>query len=97
VWDGTYHALYIRGKAGDLLWGYRPAVSFTNWRIRKGESGRWILRATITRVEPFASRQTPLLFTAPREGTRDGFWAWGVESVQVGTNQLVAILGPPEQ
>jgi len=97
VWDGSFHHIRITGAAGDILWGYRPAVSFRHWAIRKGQDGRWILTATIACVEPFAIRQTPLLFTAPREGARDGFWAWGVESVQVGAERLVARLGPPEQ
>lgn len=97
MWDGSFHAVYIRGAAGAILWGYRSAATFTSWRIRKTGSGRWILTATIAHVEPFAIRQTPLLFTAPREGTCDGFWAWGVETVQVGDRQLVARLGPPEQ
>lgn len=97
MWDGSFHAVQIRGAAGAILWGHRPAASFTRWRIRKGGAASWILTATIARVEPFAIRQTPLLFTAPREGTRDGFWAWAVESVQVGDQQLIARLGPPEQ
>jgi hypothetical protein len=97
VWDGSFHFVTIRGAAGEILWGYRPAATFKQWQIRKGEGPLWILTATIVRVEPFAIRQTPLLFTAPREATRDGFWAWGCESVRVGDHQLVAQLGPPEQ
>ncbi|HEV8211055.1 MAG TPA: hypothetical protein VGP77_13065 [Vicinamibacterales bacterium] len=97
MWDGSFHFVQIRGAAGEILWGYRPAATFKRWTIRKGGSGQWILTARLVRVEPFAIRQTPLLFTAPREETRDGFWAWGVESVQVGDRQLVARLGPPEQ
>jgi hypothetical protein len=98
VWDGSFHHVQIRGAAGDLLWGYRSAAAVTSWTIRKGQDGRWILTATLARVEPFQVRQTPLLFTAPREGTRDGFWAWAVEELlQVGDGRLVARLGPPEQ
>ena len=97
MWDGSFHRIAIRGRAGALLWGHRQAATFSAWTIRKGADGRWVLSATLARSEGFMLRQTPLLFTAPREGTRDGFWAWGVESIHVGTNQLVAHLGPPEQ
>lgn len=97
MWDGSFHAVRIRGTAGALLWGWREAATFTRWTIRKGGPAHWILTATLARVEPVYLRQTPLLFTAPREGTRDGFWAWGVEEVQVGDRQVVARLGPPEQ
>jgi hypothetical protein len=97
VWSGLYHHVRIRGVKGALLWGYHQAATFNGWVIRKGADGQWILTATLKQGNAFQLRQRPLLFTAPREGTRDGFWAWGVESVHVGTTQVVAMLGPPEQ
>jgi hypothetical protein len=92
----VFHHLTLHGGAASLLWGYHTAVKLRAWRIAKHE-GQWTLTATIERADAFMSRQSPLLFTAPHEKGRDGFWAWGVESVQVGPNQLVAKLGPPEQ
>jgi hypothetical protein len=92
--SATFHRIRLRGAAGEILWGYRPAASFTNWTIRKGGREIWVLTATIARVEPFAIRQKPLLFSAPRE---KGFWAWGVDRIEVGDTQIRAFLGPPEQ
>jgi len=88
-----FRQLTLRGGAASLLWGYRPAVTLRSWTIAKTD-GQWTLTGTIDRVDRFMARQTPLLFTAPRP---QGFWAWGVESVHVGTSQVVAKLGPPEQ
>lgn len=85
--------LTLRGSTASLLWGYRTAAVLTSWRIYK-EKGQWMLSATLERADAFQCRQRPLMFTAPRSG---GFWSWGIESVQVGTSQLVAKLGPPEQ
>jgi hypothetical protein len=88
-----FRQLTVRGTTASLLWGYRSAATLRSWTIQRTD-GQWTLTGTIERVDRFMARQTPLLFTAPRP---HGFWAWGVESVQVGTNQLVAKLGPPEQ
>lgn len=88
-----FRALTISGGAASILYGYRQAATLTSWRITKRD-GRWTLTATVARVDRFMARQKPLLFTAPRA---KGFWAWGVTSMDVGTNQLVATLGPPEQ
>jgi hypothetical protein len=92
----VFDHLRIRGTAASILWGYRPAAVLKSWSIVRVKT-EWRLTATIERVEPFMIRQGPLLFTAPREHARDGMWAWGVHSVQVGTHQLIARLGPPEQ
>jgi len=98
VWDGSFHHVRIRGVRGALLWHHHTAASLTAWTIRKGGDGRWRLAASLRGdANRFQLRQTPLLFTAPREGARDGWWAWGVESVQVGDRHLTATLGPPEQ
>lgn len=85
--------LTLHGGTASLLWGYRTAAVLKTWRIAKRE-GKWTLTATIERVDAFQARQKPLLFTAPRAG---GFWAWPIESLDMGPNQLRAILGPPEQ
>ena len=90
-----FTSLTLTGGAAQLLWGYRTAAHVGAWRIKKSDvDGRWTLTATLTRIDAFQLRQTPLLFTAPRPG---GFWCWPVTSLQVGTSQLVATLGPPEQ
>jgi hypothetical protein len=89
----VFTSLTLRGGAGTLLWGYRPAVELKAWTISKHE-GQWTLRATIARIDRFQARQTPLLFTAPRPG---GFWAWAVEAIDLGDHALTAKLGPPEQ
>lgn len=91
-----FDRLTIRGSAASILWGYRPAATLTAWRIAKVK-GQWMLTGTLARSDAFQLRQTPLLFTAPHEGGRDGWWAWGINSIQVGPRSLVAHLGPPEQ
>lgn len=91
-----FDTLTLHGGAGSLLWGYRTAAVCKAWRIAK-HAGQWRLTATLVRGEPFMLRQTPLLFTAPHEGGRDGFWAWGIEAIDVAGLQVRARLGPPEQ
>ncbi len=90
-----FERLTLHGTAASLLWGYQPAVTLRSWRIYKHE-GQWTLSGTLATVDAFQARQRPLLFTAPRPG---GFWAWSVVdgSLQLGAQQLVAKLGPPEQ
>lgn len=91
-----FDTLRLHGGAASILWGYRPAATLRSWSIAK-VNGQWTLTATLERPDAFMLRQTPLLFTAPREGAHDGFWAWGVEAITVGTHNLTARLGPPEQ
>jgi len=93
----VFLSLRLHGGAASILWGYRPAATLRNWHIAKADDGRWMLTATIERIDAFGSRQKGLLFTAPHERGRDGHWAWGVNSVQLGDRRLVAHLGPPEQ
>jgi hypothetical protein len=90
-----FDKLRIHGTAASILWGYRPAVVLKSWAIARVK-GQWTLTGTIERVEPFMARQRPLLFAAPRDGARDGHWAWGVQSIQIGGSSLIAKLGPPE-
>jgi hypothetical protein len=90
-----FQAITLRGGRASLLWGHQAAIVVRSWRIRKQtEDPRWVLVAAIERVDGYASRKRPLLFTAPRVG---GFWCWPVEALEVGTSQLRAVLGPPEQ
>ena len=89
-----FRRLRVRGAAGSLLWGYHAAAVLGRWTIAKGSDGKWRLTAVVTRLEAFQIRQRPLLFTAARE---HGWWAWGVESIEIGDRSLVAVLGPPEQ
>ena len=92
-----FTALRIRGAAATILWGARPAATLRSWSIAQVK-GQWTLTATADRVDAYQCRQRPLLFTAPHEQGRDGWWAWGVESFDlVGPNQIRATLGPPEQ
>jgi hypothetical protein len=93
----VFTALRIHGAAASILWGHRPAVTLRSWSIAKVQ-GQWTLTGTIDRVDAFQCRQKPLLFTAPREGAHDGFWAWGLEGpIEIGNNRIRAKLGPPEQ
>lgn len=92
-----FRSLRLRGGTAAILWGYRTAAALTSWTIAKNTAGEWMLTGQLARIEPFMVRQKPLLFTAPRTGTRDGFWAWGVESITVGPTSVVAKLGEPEQ
>lgn len=93
-----FQNLTLRGDRASLLWGYHTAAALGKWKIARNEAGQWMLSARMARVDAFQLRQRPLLFTAPRDGAHDGWWAWGVEGeVQVGTHRLVAYLGPPEQ
>ena len=91
-----FTSLRIRGGRASLLWGHRPVAVLKSWSIAK-RKGQWELNGALERVDAFQVRQRPLLFTAPREGTRDGFWAWPIIDVRVGPNQLRATLGQPEQ
>lgn len=93
-----FQSLTLHGGTASLLWGYRTAAALRSWRIAKHD-GKWLLTATIARADAFQLRQRPLLFTAPHEKGRDGWWAWGVESIEVGPpyTSLRATLGPPEQ
>lgn len=86
----------IHGGEATLLWGHQPAVVIKNWRIVRSVRTRqeWRLLATVVRVDAFQARQTPLVFVAPRAG---GFWRWPITKLALGTTDLWATLGPPEQ
>lgn len=88
-----FRRLRLKGTTGTVVWGYRTAVVLRAWSMARHE-GQWRLSGRVARVDPFLSRQRPLLFTAPRRG---GFWAFPVMDLQVGTEQLSARLGPPER
>jgi hypothetical protein len=92
----VFESLTVHGGAGAVMHGYYEAVVVTSWRITrvKDEGGRWILRATIARIDKAQARRAPLLFTAPRPG---GFWAWPVKTLALGETSLRAELGPPER
>lgn len=97
---GYRHKLRVTGKTGSLLWGYHAAAQLGTWNIRrqaesKGKPPQWTLTARVVRIDPFQSRQRPLIFTAPRHR---GFWCWPIiGDLQLGTNQIRATLGQPEQ
>jgi hypothetical protein len=91
-----FDTLTIRGGTATILWGHRPVGFLAAWVIFQHD-GQWTLKGRLTRGDPFQLRQKGLLFTAPHETGRDGFWAWGIESLQFSPQQIVAKLGPPEQ
>jgi len=95
--------LRLRGTTGTITYGYRDAAVLRDWTIVRHEpdahhAGSWRLRATFARVDKFALRQRPLLFSAKREGLK-GLWCWPLDSasIQVGESTLIATLGPPER
>lgn len=90
-----FSSLQLHGGRAEVLWGYRPAIVLRQWVIAKDKKTQvWTLTGPIDRVDAFSARQTPLLFTAPRE---KGMWAWPITSLQLGSKELIATLGPPEQ
>ena len=91
-----FDALRIHGTSASILWHYHTAVTLDTWAIVRVK-GQWTLSGTCTRVERFMVGQPGLLFTAPREGSHRGYWAWGIESLRVGQREIIARLGPPEQ
>lgn len=97
MWDGSFHHVAIRGRAGALLWSYHTAATLRSWRIRKGDAAAtWILTATCARVDAFLITKRPMLFTGTRE-YGDGLWCFGVEALDVVGLELRGRLGPPEQ
>jgi hypothetical protein len=94
----VFRKLAVRGQGGTLVWGYRTAAALRTWTITRDtdpKRGPWRLSASLARVDRFQIRQRPLIFTAPRLG--GGTWCWPVLDIQVGTEALLARLGPPEQ
>ena len=89
-----FRTLTVRGEIGTIRWAYHDAAVLRRWRITKDKDGRWTLAAGLDRADRFQLGQTPLRFVAPRPG---GFWCWPVQSVTVGSEQITARLGPPEQ
>ncbi len=93
-----FTSLTLRGTKGAVLWGYREAVVLRSWTISQDKKSKaWRLVGAPERVDAFQARQSPLIFTAPREKSRNGFWMWPVERLEVGVVKIVAILGPPER
>ena len=88
-----FDRITLHGGPASLVLGYKDAVVLRTWRITKAD-GRWTLTATVARVDPFLSRQRPLVFAAPRP---QGFWCWPLVDLQLGATHLSATLGPPEQ
>jgi hypothetical protein len=93
----VFDRVTLHGTTAALLWGYRAVVTIRAWSITKTPKG-WTLSAQITASSRWecarAVQAKELLFTAPRD---KGRWCWQVLSVDVGTNQLEAVLGQPEQ
>jgi hypothetical protein len=91
----VFDRITLHGAGATILWGYHPAAELTAWRIWKRSDGVWTLAGRVGRHDPFQCRQSPLMFTAPRD---KGMWAWGIEGdVRIVKGKLAAILGPPEQ
>jgi hypothetical protein len=94
----------LRGDRGEIVWGYLPAAVLRQWSIARHKpdgqhAGNWRLVATFARVDKSLIVKRPLLMTAPYETPRKGLWCWPLveESIQIGDQQLAAILGPPER
>ncbi len=87
-----FDQLRLHGAEGSIVWGYRPAAVLSAWVVAKTSTG-WVLTATVARADAFQCRQSPLLFTAPRD---KGVWAWGIDELTLNGNRLTARLGPPE-
>lgn len=89
---GSRAAITLRGGAGSLVWGYRPAAQFVSWVVWK-ESTAWKLKAVVKTADPFQCRQRPLLFTAPK--TNGPPWCWEVQEIRIQDQTLMATLGAP--
>lgn len=98
---GFLQDLTLRGRAGSLVWGYRSAATVSTWSVerrRPEDDGpwEWTLRGRVDgKVDAFALRQRPLLFSAPRRG---GFFTWPVKTLHVIETppSVIATLSPPE-
>jgi hypothetical protein len=90
-----FKQLNVRGAGGALLWGYREVATIASWRIVKINQ-QWTLTATVRQLDAFQCRQRPgeLRFISPH---KHGFWCWPVKTLRLGTQSLMATLGPPEQ
>lgn len=88
-----FTAVRLRGSAGALVLGYKDAVTLKAWAIARSE-GKWTLTAAVASVDPYLSRQRPLLFTAVGPS---GYWAFPLIDLQLGERGLIATLGPPER
>lgn len=100
-YGGFLQSLTLKGRAGSLVWGYKPAATLATWTIeRKRDEWQtgweWTLRAGLTgKIDAFALRQRPLLATLPRKG---GFLTFPVRRLDVIETPpgVLATLGPPE-
>lgn len=84
--------LRIRGARGQVKLAYQMAAELTDYTVQR-EAGAWTLRATVTRMNPFALSQRPLTFIAPYA---TGEWRWGIRECQVTGGELTAQLEPPK-
>lgn len=87
-------AITLRGGAGALVWGYRPAAQLKSWVIWKDDTA-WRLKASVQSADAFQCRQRPMLFTAPK--TNGPPWCWEVRELNLREGSLEATLGAPLQ
>jgi len=89
-----FRSLQLHGAAATLVWGYQTAADLRGWRIVKDANG-WTLTATLASLNAYASRRTPLYFTAPRD---QGRWCFRVAGELVITGTALTVpLADPEQ
>jgi hypothetical protein len=91
-----FRSLTIHGGVATIIWGgYQTVATLRGWRIVKDTRG-WTLTATLAGpLNGYASRRTPLYFTAARERGR---WCFPVVGeLAISGTSLTAPLGNPEQ
>ena len=91
-----FRAITLRGKRGEINYGFRLAASLSSWVIsRDAESRQWTLAASVDRADTFQLSRRPLQFTAHRYAKPAGVWAFDVQTLDLKGETLTATLSPP--
>lgn len=77
----------IRGREGELRWGYYQAAVLGPWTITDGA-----LSARVVRCDAARAAQSALTFRVAREGA--AAWVWPVEAVEIADGALTARIVP---
>lgn len=83
---------HITGVVGQIKWSYYVAAAINGYTVTRSETGAWRLSGTVVLSDAFKLAQRPLMFVAPHA---KGEWRWPIIELDVGANQLQAILGEP--
>lgn len=93
-----FKSITLRGKSGEVTFGYRPAAVLTGWTVTRRKQ-HWALEARVGTCDFYQLRQHPLLFTAwpGQPDNRRGRWCFEVvPPVRIDERGiLTAKLGPP--